>query len=344
MKISVVILNWNGEKYLQKFLPFLLEHTTNPDSEIVVADNASSDNSIKFITDNYPTVRIIELDKNYGFAGGYNKALAQVDAEYYVLLNSDVEVTHGWLTPMIDYLDNHAEISACQPKILSYAERNKFEYAGAAGGFIDYLGYAFCRGRVMNVLENDNGQHDSAKEIFWATGACFVIRSEVFRTAGGFDDDYFAHFEEIDLCWRLNSRGYKIACVPQSAVYHVGGGTLTVENPYKTYLNFRNSLFTLYKNLPQKSLKKIIFLRTLLDCVAAIKFLATFKFQNAASVVKAHRHYYRQRQSFDEKRKQNLLYSTCTTYPTMLYQSLLWDYYFNRKKTFNQIIFSKKED
>ncbi|MDP4240969.1 MAG: glycosyltransferase family 2 protein [Bacteroidota bacterium] len=337
MTTAIVILNWNGERYLQQFLPVLIENTTQPDVEIIVADNASTDTSLAVLKDNFPSIRTIVLDKNYGFAGGYNKALAQVKADYYVLLNSDVEVTPGWLNPLIEYMNGHQEVAACQPKIRSYYQRTHFEHAGAAGGYIDRFGFPFCRGRILGVAEEDKGQYDSIADIFWATGACLLIRSGLYWQAGGLDDDFFAHMEEIDLCWRLKSRGYRIVCIPESTVYHLGGGTLNVENPYKTYLNFRNNLLMLYKNLPDKLLKKILFWRFVFDYAAAIQLFITGKPRNAMSVIKARRAYKQLQPGFEAKRKQNISCATTDCKSDILQQSIVLDYYLKGKKTFTAL-------
>ncbi|HCO67924.1 MAG TPA: glycosyl transferase family 2, partial [Dysgonomonas sp.] len=268
-KFAIVILNWNGKDLLEKYLPFLLKYTDTTIADIVIADNHSTDGSIEFLKTNYPNLSLIILPENYGFAEGYNKALAQVEAEYYVLLNSDVEVTENWLAPLTDFLDKNADTACVQPKIL--AERNKeyFEYAGACGGFIDKYGYPFCRGRIFATVENDEQQYNNPLQIFWATGACMVIRSKDFKDAGGFDGTFFAHMEEIDLCWRLNARGRKIYCIPQSVVYHVGGATLSKESPRKTFLNFRNNMLMLYKNLGYENFKRLFYTRISLDYLAA---------------------------------------------------------------------------
>ena len=256
-KISIVILNWNGEEMLRAFLPSVLVCSSGRDVEVCVADNGSTDASCAMLEEEFPIVRLIRLDENYGFAEGYNRALSQIDAEYVILLNSDVEVTPDWLQPLTEFMDNHPEVAACQPKIMSYKKRDTFEYAGAAGGFIDKLGYPFCRGRIFDVVEKDEGQYDTPLPVFWATGAALMIRLDVYKQVGGLDGRFFAHMEEIDLCWRLRSRGYGIYCIPQSEVYHVGGATLKKENPRKTFLNFRNNLLMLYKNLPEKELKSV---------------------------------------------------------------------------------------
>ena len=246
-RVSVVILNWNGVDMLRKFIPSVIDNSVGEGIEICVADNASSDGSLEMLRTEFPVVRLIELDRNYGFAEGYNRALAQVDAEYVVLLNSDVEVTSHWLEPLLDYMDTHSGTVACQPKLLSWHNKEYFEYAGASGGFIDRYGYPFCRGRIFDVVEKDCGQYDTVTEVMWVTGAALFIRLADYREVGGLDDHFFAHMEEIDLCWRLRSRGKKLVCIPQSVVYHVGGATLKKENPRKTFLNFRNNLLMLYK-------------------------------------------------------------------------------------------------
>ena len=248
-QIAIVILNWNGRHFLEKFLPGVAQHSRDL-ARIVVADNASTDDSLAYLKANFPEVDIIRLDQNYGFTGGYNRALQQVQEPYYVLLNSDVEVSEGWLNPLMQFMEKHPEVAACQPKIRSYNDRHLLEHAGAAGGFIDYLGYPFCRGRIYNHLEEDKGQYDQAVPVFWATGACLFIRRDDFRNENGFDEQFFAHMEEIDLCWRLQQSGKQIWVIPQSTVYHVGGGTLPKNNPRKTFFNFRNNLMMLFKNLP----------------------------------------------------------------------------------------------
>lgn len=341
MKVAVVILNWNGEKFLRQFLPILIQYTQIPDVEIVVADNASADGSLELITNKFPMVRVIQLEENYGFAGGYNKALAQIESEYYVLLNSDVEVTENWLDVLIEYMDQNPDVMACQPKIRSFAKRNYFEHAGAAGGYIDFLGFPFCRGRIFNVVEEDKGQYDEITDVFWATGACLMIRSEMYRKIGGLDDVFFAHMEEIDLCWRINARGYRITCNPQSMVYHVGGGTLNAEHPHKTYLNFRNNLLMLYKNVPQKILSEILFWRKVLDYVAALQMMAQGKFENAKSVLQARKDFEAMMPKFEEKRNENILYATRSEFPTMLDKSIVKQFYFNSKKTYTKLMQSK---
>ena len=338
MSIAIVILNWNGEKFLQQFLPVLIKHTILPGAEIIVADNASTDSSLLVLKEQFPTVRIIVLDNNYGFAGGYNKAMAQIEADYYVLLNSDVEVTHNWLNPIINYMVENKDVAACQPKILSFYNRSHFEHAGAAGGYIDRFGFPFCRGRVLGYTEEDNGQYDSIEDVFWASGACLIVRSELYWKVGGMDDDFFAHMEEIDLCWRLKSRGYRIVCIPKSSVFHIGGGTLNVESPHKTYLNFRNNLLMLYKNLPSKVLRKIMFLRFLFDYAAAFQLFISGKPHNALSVFKARKDYIRMLPDFESKRKENIFFSTTENPTQILKKSIVLSYYLKGKKTFQSLI------
>lgn len=327
-KTAVVILNWNGLSYLQQFLPVLITHTTRDDVDLYVADNHSDDASVEFLNSHFPQIKVIQLDQNYGFAGGYNRALALIEASYYLLLNSDVEVTAGWLDVMIEHLDNHPQIAACQPKILDFRKRSCFEHAGAAGGFIDFLGYPFCRGRLLNVVEEDHGQYDQAINVFWATGACLMVRAEVFRDCGGFDPDFFAHMEEIDLCWRIKNAGHQIACLPFSAIYHVGGGTLQQEHPHKTYLNFRNNLFMLYKNLPSQSFYAVMAVRFFLDYLAALQLLLTGKPSNALAVLNARRDYRKAVPSLRIKRsRQKQL-----MHPEIFKGSILWWFYFKRRK------------
>lgn len=337
MSTAIVILNWNGAKFLSMFLPVLLQHSNRDDVTIYVADNASTDGSRELLKTQFEKVKTIVLDKNYGFAGGYNRALAQIDADYYLLLNSDVEVTENWLNPMLEFLDANPSVAACQPKILSFDHRTQFEHAGAAGGFIDFLGYPFCRGRILAKLENDHGQYDDITDIFWATGACLLIRSSVFNECGGFDDDFFAHMEEIDLCWRLRSRALRLVCVPQSVVYHVGGGTLHVEHPHKTYLNFRNNLLLLYKNLPQHKFFLIFFVRFFMDYIAAFQLLITGKPKNALAVFKARRDFSRMLPSFKIKRKENLEKTVLTKIPEISRKSIILNYYFLGKKSFSSL-------
>ena len=336
-KLSVVILNWNGVGMLQKFLPKVVQYSKGEGVEVCVADNGSTDESVTWLRANCPDVRLIVLDKNYGFADGYNKALQQVEAEYVVLLNSDVEVTPHWLEPMLMYMDAHPDVAACQPKIR--AERNKayFEYAGAAGGYIDCYGYPFCRGRIFDVVEKDQGQYDDVVPIFWATGAALFIRLKDYRETGGLDGRFFAHMEEIDLCWRLRSRGRGIVCIPQSVVYHVGAATLKKENPRKTFLNFRNNLLMLYKNLPDKELKKVLFVRGILDWVAAVVFYLKGDGKNARAVIQARKEFKQIRPMYEASRVENLSKATGGEIPEKVAYSILWKFHACRKKVFLQM-------
>lgn len=301
IKVAVVILNWNGQKFLEKFLPSVVAFSK--DAEIIVADNDSDDTSISFLKEKYPNIRIIQNSENGGFAKGYNDALKLVEAQYYVLLNSDIEVTENWIQPLVELMDSDETIAACQPKLRSYYEKEKFEYAGAAGGFIDKYGYPFCRGRIFNSIETDEGQYDDVTEIFWATGACMFVRAEYYWKVGGLDNDFFAHMEEIDLCWRLKNAGYKIFYQPASLVFHVGGGTLPKNSPRKTYLNFRNNFFLLYKNLSPSRFYQVFFIRLILDGVAGIKFFIEGNRNDCFAVVKAHFHFYKAIRYNRKKRK-----------------------------------------
>lgn len=332
---AVVILNYNGAGMLRRFLPSVIEYS--PEASIYVADNGSSDESCDVVRNEFPAVKLMVLDHNYGFAEGYNRALAQVDEEYAVLLNSDVEVTRGWLSPMTQFLDSNPEVAACQPKLLSFKRKDFFEYAGAAGGFIDKWGYTFCRGRIFNTVERDSGQYDDTTDVFWATGAALMIRNEVYKNNGGLDGRFFAHMEEIDLCWRLRSRGYRIACVPQSHVYHVGGATLKKENPQKTYLNFRNNLLMIYKNASDCQLKKIMLFRKVFDNVAALKFLASGDYAAFKAVRKARRDFKAMRSGYDKARAENMKLAVTTRIPEVLKSSILYKYYLGFKHTYSSL-------
>ena len=336
-KVSVVILNWNGVGMLQKFLPGVIKYSQGEGVEVCVADNGSTDESVVWLQTYCPDVRLIVLDKNYGFADGYNMALQQVEAEYVVLLNSDVEVTPHWLDPLMEYMDAHPEVAACQPKIRS--ERNKalFEYAGASGGYLDKYGYPFCRGRIFDVVEEDKGQYDTVQPIFWATGAALFIRLKDYQKAGGLDGRFFAHMEEIDLCWRLRSRGRGIVCIPQSTVYHVGAATLKKENPRKTFLNFRNNLLMLYKNLPEKELKRVMFIREVLDGVAALVFLLKGEKEAARAVLQARKEFKRIRPDFEASRAENMEKAVSAVIPERVDYSILWKYHAGRKKVFSSL-------
>ncbi len=335
-KIAIVILNWNGREFLERFLPDVVRHSSSPGMKIIVADNGSSDDSLEFIRNKFKNVEIIELDKNYGFAGGYNKALEKINSEYYILLNSDVAVSENWIEPIIKKMDDDPVVAAAMPKIISYHDISKFEYAGAAGGFIDKWGYPFCRGRILNNIEPDNNQYNDSIEIFWASGACLFIKSKIFHDAGGFDDDFFAHMEEIDLCWRIKNLGYKIYCYPCSQVYHIGGGTLPNETPPKLFLNFRNSLWVLLKNLPAKKLYQVLLIRKILDGLAAMKFYLTLDWRKGNAVFKAHLSYYKHFRKMKQKRKSADFNNK--NLPSSVYRkSILISYFLKKKKTFNEL-------
>lgn len=293
--IAIVILNWNGKHHLEQFLPSVVKNSyaKNFSVQVVIADNGSTDGSVEWIKTNYSALQIIVLDKNYGFTGGYNKSLAQIKTDFYLLLNSDIEVTTDWLEPLLTFMEENPNAAGCMPKIRSYQNKLNFEYAGAAGGFLDMFGYPFCRGRILNIVEKDYGQYDNVQEIFWATGACLLVRSKEYWNAGGLDNDFFAHMEEIDLCWRLKRQGYSIWCIPQSVVYHVGGGTLSSDSPQKVYYNHRNNLVMLLKNLSRKSLIPVITFRLGLDLFSAAGYAATGKPSFVWSVFKAHMHFHK---------------------------------------------------
>ncbi|MGB3947907.1 MAG: glycosyltransferase family 2 protein [Bacteroidia bacterium] len=338
MKVAVVILNWNGKSFLEKFLPPLVEHNT-PDSEIIIADNASTDDSLEFLKEYYPQLKVIKNSVNGGFAKGYNDALQHVKAEYYVLLNSDIEVSANWITPIIELMDKDKTIAACQPKIKDYNRKTHFEYAGAAGGYIDKYGYPFCRGRIFDTLEEDKKQYDDVAEIFWATGACLFIRADCYHQMKGFDEDFFAHMEEIDLCWRLKNYGYKIMYCSQSTVYHVGGGTLNKINPYKTYLNFRNNLVLLFKNHAPSYFYVKIFIRMVLDGIAGVKFLISGQASHCTAILKAHFSFYASFRKTLNKRKK--MKAEIKQYATqgVLTQSIIVSYYLKGIKKFTELKF-----
>jgi GT2 family glycosyltransferase len=328
-KTAVVILNWNGAKLLQQFLPSVIQFSEN--ATIYVADNASTDTSISVLKKEFPSIKIIENTGNYGFAKGYNEALKCVEEPYYALVNSDIEVTENWLQPIETIFDNEPNTAIIQPKLLDFKKKTHFEYAGAAGGFIDKFGFPFCKGRIFDTLEEDLGQYNTETEIFWATGACFFIKKEVFRTLQGFDADFFAHQEEIDLCWRANNQGYVVKYCPNSVVYHVGGATLNEANPMKTFLNFRNSLAMLTKNLPKEKLVQIIFIRLCLDGLAGVQFLFKGKVTHTFAILKAHFYFYhligRNLKKRNNSQKTDYYYTN----------SIVWNYFVQKKKTFNRI-------
>lgn len=336
-KIAIVILNWNGASMMRRYLPSVLQHSRG-EAVVYVADNASTDDSVDMLRTEFPDCRIIQLEKNWGFAEGYNKALAEVEAEYYVLLNSDVEVTSHWLTPLIEFMDGHPEAAVCQPKLLSVDDRDSFEYAGACGGLLDRYGYPFCRGRIFSTVEKDHGQYDSRQEILWATGAALMIRAADYKAVGGLDGRFFAHNEEIDMCWRLRIRGRGVWCVPESHVYHVGGGTLPKSNPMKTFLNFRNNLTMLYKCLPDKELAHVMRVRRWLDYVAALEMLLLQRnVGDFKAVLRARRAFGKWKHDFDKDRhdiqasRKDGNNSLCSPF------SILWQYYAKGKHVYSEL-------
>jgi len=343
VKTSVVILNWNGKRLLEQFLPSVVEHSLSEDCRVVVADNNSSDDSVEFLQTSYPDLPLIIFDKNYGFADGYNKALQQVESEYLVLLNSDVETTREWIDPLISFMDSHPEVAAVQPKIRSYREKNRFEYAGAAGGFIDLYGYPFCRGRILEVVEEDKGQYDTPIPLFWATGACLCIRKKDYVEAGGLDARFFAHMEEIDLCWRLNARGRRVMCLPSSVVYHVGGASLSKDNPKKIYLNFRNNLLMLYKNLPQAAYHSTFLIRYFFDFLAYLHLLLQGDLKSAHAVIEAHTDFLKMRSSYQSIRRENLNKTTVKHIPFQYRKSILLSYYLRGQRTYDSIFRTERE-
>ena len=333
-KVAIVILNWNGENFLAQFLPSVF-NSVYPNLEIIVGDNDSTDNSCNYLKENFPQVKIIRNEKNYGFAEGYNKVLSQVDADYFILLNSDVEVTPNWIAPIIKLMESDDLIAIAQPKIKSFVRKNYFEYAGAAGCFIDRLGYPFCRGRIFDTVEEDIGQYNDTKEIFWAAGCALFIKSNVWKRVNGLDENFFAHMEEIDLCWRVKNLGYKVMYSSESTIYHVGGGTLNAESPFKTYLNFRNNLYLIKKNIKPIKANWLIFFRFWLDFLAIIKFCIDGKFKNAWAISKAHQHVIK---AFLSRK---IVYNTdVTKQPNttgMYSKSIVWQYFGLQKKKFNQL-------
>ena len=337
-KIAVVILNWNGCEMLRSFLPSVVACSEADGAVVYVADNGSTDQSVEMLQQEFPGVRCLVLGQNYGFAEGYNRALKLVDAEYVVLLNSDVEVTEHWLRPMADYLYAHPEVAACQPKIRSWRQKQMFEYAGAAGGFIDCYGYPYCRGRVMEVVEEDKGQYDTVRPVFWATGAALFIRLKDYQETGGLDARFFAHMEEIDLCWRLRARGRGLVCVPQSVVYHVGGATLKKGSPRKTYLNFRNNLLMLYKNLPESELRSVMRARFWLDYVAALSFLLKGQVADARAVVRARRDFAASKAEFAPARADNLRRTVLSSIPERSTFCILVRYYLKGCRVYSQLV------
>lgn len=336
-KVAIVILNWNGEKMLKEYLPSVLRYSRD-EATVYVADNASTDDSLSLLRQHFPEVKLIVLDKNWGFAEGYNKALRQIEAEYYLLLNSDIEVTHHWLTPMIEYLDSHPDVAACQPKLLSMIDKDRFEYAGASGGYLDTFGYPFCRGRVFDTVEEDNGQYDNLADVLWASGAALMIRSKDYWDVDGLDARFFAHNEEIDLCWRLRIKGRRIVCVPESYVYHVGGGTLPKGNPMKTFLNFRNNLTMLYKCLPEEDLKKVMRWRWWLDYIAAWEMLLLKRnVGDFKAVYRARKAFKLWRKDFEADRQRIQASRVERKVPERKGFSLLWQYYVKGREAFSTL-------
>ena len=341
MKVAVVILNWNGEQMLRQFLPSVVEHSVLPETlgeaVVYVADNGSTDDSLALLAKEFPMVSTIVFDENYGFADGYNKAFEQIDAEYAVLLNSDVEVTAGWLAPLVEFMDANPRVAACQPKLKAYHQRDEFEYAGAMGGYLDRYGYPYCRGRIFDTIEKDLGQYDADVPLLWATGACLVVRLPIYKEVGGLDGRFFAHMEEIDLCWRLRLRGHEVRSVASSVVYHVGGATLNAGHPRKTFLNFRNNLLMLYKNLPEGELRKVLFVRALLDYVAAAMFLLKGEWGNVKAVFRARKEYRKLKTEFRDSREENLRKSVSMNVPERSRFSILWKYHIGRCRTFDKL-------
>ena len=331
-KVAVIILNWNGEKLLREYLPSVIETTDTSIADIIVADNGSTDSSVELLRKEFPQVKLLEFKENYGFAEGYNRAIKETNYPYTVLLNSDVATTQGWINTLYDYMEANPNVGACQPKIRAYTNKSYFEYAGAAGGFIDSNGYPYCRGRIFDTVEEDNGQYDEVIPVFWATGAALMVRSDLYLGVGGLDKDFFAHMEEIDLCWRILLTGSEIMAVPQSVVYHLGGGSLPASNPRKTYLNFRNNLLMLHKNLPDATRGKKLFVRRLLDTVAWAKFMATFDFKNANAILKAHNDFRSMRKAYTNHPSVDLL----QTRPDC-HRNILLDYYLRGRKKWSNL-------
>ena len=335
--VSIVVLNWNGKAYLEQLLPILVQHSEIPGAEIVIADNGSTDDSVKYLEKEWPKIRIIVLDQNYGFTGGYNRSLEQLNSTYFLLLNSDIEVTAGWLDPLLECMRTGTNVAACTPKIKDYYKRTHFEYAGAAGGFIDRYGYPFCRGRIFDHLEEDLGQYDNTTEVFWGSGACLLVRADLYKQTGGLDDQFFAHMEEIDLCWRMKRLGYEIHYVAESTIYHMGGGTLERGDPMKTFLNFRNNLLLLYKNLPAGKRNRIILTRMFLDGVSAFRFLLQGSSKDFWAVFRAHmayygiKHSYRGMKQYSNPQKNDVIVSGI--YPG----SIVVDFFLKGIRSFEQL-------
>lgn len=331
-RVAIIILNWNGANLLKEFLPPLIASTPAQKGRIIVADNGSTDNSLQILKSDFPEVEVMAFADNHGYAQGYNIAMENLASryDYAVLFNSDATAFDDWLSPLVEFMDSHPDYAACQPKLLAYRQRDHFEYAGAAGGFIDRNGYPYCRGRVFSTVEADNGQYDTVADIFWATGACLMVRPKIYVRCGGLDKVFFAHMEEIDLCWRMQLAGYKLAAVPQSTVYHLGGGSLDAKNPRKTYLNFRNNLLMLHKNLPASTRRKTLFRRRLLDTVAWVKFMVSLDLPNANAILKAHRDFAKMRKKYHTHPSVDLLKQTERP-------NILTAYFLQGKKTFDKL-------
>lgn len=326
--VAVIILNWNGEKMLAEYLPQVISATDDTIADVIVADNGSDDGSLELLERSFPGVIVVKLDRNYGFAEGYNRAIAATDYRYTVLLNSDVAPATGWLNLLYDYMEAHPDVGACQPKIRSYVDHKSFEYAGACGGFLDRNGYPYCRGRIFDTVERDSGQYDMVIPVFWASGAALMVRSELYVKVGGLDKDFFAHMEEIDLCWRIKLAGYAVVVIPQSVVFHLGGGTLPASNPRKTYLNFRNNLLLLHKNLPNSSRKKRLLVRRLYDALAWVKFVVSLDFADASAVLRAHRDFRKMRANYTSHPDVDLLPKS---------PDIVVDYYLRRRKVYSDL-------
>ncbi|WP_251621755.1 glycosyltransferase family 2 protein [Odoribacter lunatus] len=330
-KVAVIILNWNGEALLRRFLPSVVRNTPSELGTVIVVDNHSEDNSVEFMRKEYPEVELLCLDDNYGFAGGYNRAIEQIEAEYVLLLNSDVEVEHGWLQPLVKVLDEQPEVAAVQPKLKSWNHREYFEYAGASGGYIDKYGFPFCRGRILKEVEKDKGQYEDEVAVFWCSGAALCVRREVYLACGGLDVRFFAHMEEIDLCWRMQNAGYTLKVVPASVVYHLGGGTLPMNHPGKLFLNYRNNLLMLYKNLGKKEYKRVMRMRRMLDSVAGIIFFLKGEFTNAGAVYRAYRSFHDMKKYYLQTERGNKL---SAVYP----RSIIYDFFCKRLRTFSLLL------
>lgn len=330
--VDVIILNWNGRRLLEEFLPSVVANSDPAISRIVVADNGSDDDSVAFVRANFPDIAVWEFDRNYGFAEGYNKALAMTEAPYAVLLNSDLAPAKGWDTALYEFMEANPGVGAAQPKIKAYKTPSRFEYAGAAGGFLDCNGYPYCRGRIFSECEEDGGQYDTPIKVHWASGAALMVRPELYRAVGGLDADFFAHMEEIDLCWRMRLAGAELMAVPTSEVYHLGGGSLPAENPRKTYLNFRNNLLMLHKNLPDGVRGPFLFRRRLLDTIAWAKYLAGFDFKNASAIIRAHRDFARMRKKYTTHPKENLIGADSASRV-----NILVDFYLRGRKRFSDL-------